>query len=67
MRYSYCVYYKCIDVVCENFFRCVNSISRLCLFLRGTSLSFNLQLDTIFEIFFFFEIFTNKFLLKTIF
>ena len=67
MRYSYCVYYKCIDVVCEIFFfRCVNSISRLYLCLGGTSLSFNSQLDTIFEekkI----ENFANKFLLKTIF
>ena len=29
MRYSYCNYYKCIDVVCDFFFRCVNSVSGL--------------------------------------
>ena len=46
MRYSYCIYYKCSDVVCEIFFfsRCVNSISRLCLCLRDTSLNFKLAI-----------------------
>ena len=31
MRYSYCIYYKCINVVCEKKkkFRCVNSVSGL--------------------------------------
>ena len=41
MRYSYCIYYKCIDVVCEIFifffFRCVNSISRMCSCFRDTA------------------------------
>ena len=38
MRYSYCIYYKCIDVVCEIFFfRYVNSISRLCSCFRDTA------------------------------
>ena len=50
MRSSYCIYYKCNDVVCEIFFFvCVNSISRLCLCLRDTSLNFKLALDKIFE------------------
>ena len=46
MRYLYCVYYKCIDVVCENFyFFDVNSVSRLCLRLRDTALELNLPFD----------------------
>ena len=46
MRYLYCGYYKCIDVVCENFyFFGVNSVSRMCLRLRDTALEFNLPFD----------------------
>ena len=41
----------------------MNSISRLCLCLRGTSLSFNMQLDTIFEKKIF-ENFANKFFVE---
>ena len=29
MESLYCVYYKCIDMVCEFFFWCVNSVSGL--------------------------------------
>ena len=46
MGYLYCIYYKCIDVVCEFFFfRCVNSVSGLYLHLRDTALNINLPFD----------------------
>ena len=61
---------KSIDVVCDFFFRCVNSISRLCLCLRDTSLNFKLAIrkkKSKKKNFQKNEIFKNKFLLKIIF
>ena len=39
-----CITYECMDIV-YKIFRCVNSVSRLCLHLRDAALKLNLPFD----------------------